>query len=392
MYRFETISIEELENFQYNTNCPSCRFEWIYSWYQVFEKVENNIVGFKKKPFIIVVYKENKLVAIVPLLKLMRTYYKFLRISFLEFFGQQWSSLGNDILIVEEVDKLFYRELRHWIRKNISYDIIFLKYIPKQSELVKCFRLFHYSVAPCVQLNRYEGYQDFTKKVYSKKFREELKRTARKLARENLEYTIEVRAVSKENLKLIKHISKSKEIDGKSFLYGNFEKEAFHLSIYESFPSQIILLKLNDEIVAYSTSIDWQGKRLAIDSSFNRRFRKYGIGIHCVDSFIRNAFDDKMKKLSLGMGHDSYKYRFCDDMDQFFMCFDYKISWKSLLALPYIKYRLIKTDKEILAKNQKISAIIEKNKQKSRNKEELKIKTNHKTSINKINISERVEM
>ncbi|RKE04306.1 GNAT family N-acetyltransferase [Marinifilum flexuosum] len=392
MYRFETISIEELENFQYNTNCPSCRFEWIYSWYQVFEKVENNIVGFKKKPFIILVYKEEKLTAIIPLLKLVRIYLKFIRISFLEFFGQQWSSLGNDILIVEEVDKLFYRELRHWIRKNISYDIIFLKYIPKQSELVKCFRLFHYSVAPCVQLNRYEGYQDFTKKVYSKKFREELKRTARKLARENLEYTIEVRAVSKENLKLIKHISKSKEIDGKSFLYGNFEKEAFHLSIYESFPSQIILLKLNDEIVAYSTSIDWQGKRLAIDSSFNRRFRKYGIGIHCVDSFIRNAFDDKMKKLSLGMGHDSYKYRFCDDMDQFFMCFDYKISWKSLLALPYIKYRLIKTDKEILAKNQKISAIIEKNKQKSRNKEELKIKTNHKTSINKINISERVEM
>ncbi|GAB7087897.1 GNAT family N-acetyltransferase [Marinifilum fragile] len=392
MYRFQTISIEELKNFEYNTNCPSCRFEWIYSWYQVFEKVENNIVGFKKKPFIILVYKEEKLTAIIPLLKLVRIYFKFIRISFLEFFGQQWSSLGNDILIIEEVDKLFYRELRHWIRKNISYDIIFLKYIPKQSELVKCFRLFHYSVAPCVQLNRYEEYQDFNKEVYSKKFREELKRTARKLARENLEYTIEVRAVSKENLKLIKHISKSKEIDGKSFLYGNFEKEAFHLSIYESFPSQIILLKLNDEIVAYSTSIDWQGKRLAIDSSFNRRFRKYGIGIHCVDSFIRNAFDDKMKKLSLGMGHDSYKFRFCDDMDQFFMCFDYKISWKSLLALPYIKYRLIKTDKEILAKNQKISAIIEKNKQKSRIKEDLKIKPNHQTSNNKTNITERVEM
>jgi len=392
MYRFETISIEELENFQYNTNCPSCRFEWIYSWYQVFEKVENNIVGFKKKPYIIVVYKENELVAILPLLKLVRKYFKFIRISFLEFFGQQWSSLGNDIIIVEEVDQLFYRELRRWIRKNISYDFIFLKYMPKQSELMKCFRLFHYSVAPCIQLNRYEGYQDFTKKVYSKKFREELKRTSRKLSRENLEFTIEVRKINKENLQLIKHISKSKELDGKSFLYGNSKKEAFHLSIYKRFPSQILLLKLNDEVVAYSTSVDWQGKRLGIDSSFDRRFRKYGIGIHCVDSFIRNAFDDKLKKLSLGMGHDSYKFRFCDDMDQFFMCFDYKISWKSLLALPYIKYRLIKTDKEVQIKIQKMSAIIQRNKQKSRIKEELEMKNNNKISNNKINITERVKM
>ncbi|MCY1633406.1 GNAT family N-acetyltransferase [Marinifilum sp. D737] len=392
MYRFETISIEELENFEYNTNCPSCRFEWIYSWYQVFEKVENNIVGFKKKPFIILVYKENKLVAIVPLLKLVRIYFKCIRISFLEFFGQQWSSLGNDILLVGEVDKLLYRELKRWISKNISYDFIFLKYIPKQSELVKSFRLFHYSVAPCLQLNRYKEYQDFNKQVYSKKFREELKRTSRKLARENLEYTIEVKEINKENLKLIKHISKSKEIDGKSFLYANSEKEAFHLSIYQSFPSQMILLKLNDEIVAYSTSIDWQGKRLAIDSSFDRRFRKYGIGIHCVDSFIRNAFDDKMKKLSLGMGHDSYKFRFCDDMDQFFMCFDYKISWKSLLALPYFKYRLIKIDKEVQSKIQKISAVIQKNKQKSRSKEELEVKTNNQTSNNRKNITERIEM
>ncbi|PXX97927.1 hypothetical protein DF185_16445 [Marinifilum breve] len=392
MYRFETITIEELEKLEYNANCPSCRFEWIYSWYQVFEKVENNIVGFKKKPVIILVYKENRLTAIVPLLKLVRTYFKFIRISFLEFFGQQWSSLGNDILIVDEVDQLFYRELRGWIRKNISYDFIFLKYIPKQSELMKCFRLFHYSVAPCIQLNRYEGYPDFTKKVYSKKFREELKRTTRKLSRENLEFTIEVKEISKENLQLIKHISKSKEIDGKSFLYGNSEKEAFHLSIYKRFPSQILLLKLNDELVAYSTSIDWQGKRLGIDSSFNRRYRKYGIGIRCVDSFIKNAFDDKMKKLSLGMGHDSYKFRFCDDMDQFFMCFDYKISLKSLLALPYFKYRLIKADKEVQSKIQKISAIIQRNKQKSRIKEELKIKTNNKISNNKINITERVEM
>ncbi|NOU59279.1 GNAT family N-acetyltransferase [Marinifilum caeruleilacunae] len=356
MYRFETITIEALENLDYKANFPTNRFEWISCWYEVFKKVENNIVGFNKKPYIITVYKGEELVAIVPLVKLVRKYLKFIRISFLEFLGQQWSSLGNDIMIFGKVDKLFYQELKKWISKNISYDFIFLKYIPKQSELETCYHLFHYSVAPSLQLNNYEGYQDFTKKIYSKKFREELKRTSRKLRRENLEYTIEVREINQENLESIKHISRSKKIDGKSFLYANSQKEAFHLQVYKSFPSQILLVKLNDEIVAYSTSIDWQGKRLCIDSSFNRKFRKYGIGIHCIDSCISNAFDDAKEKLSLGMGHDSYKFRFCDDIIYYFMCFDFKFTPKALLVLPFLKYRIVKTHEQVQAQVQKLSA------------------------------------
>lgn len=369
MYRFETIPIEELENLEYKANFPSNRFEWMSNWYKVFKKVEDNIVGFNKKPYIIAVYKNEDLEAIVPLIKLVRKYFKFINISFLEFFGQQWSSLGNDLIILRELDRHFYHELRQWIRKNISYDFIFLKYIPTQSGLVTCYRLFYYSVAPCLHLSKYKGYQDFTQKVYSKKFREELKRTSRKLARENLVYTTEVREINKENLKLIKYISKSKKIDGKSSLYENSQKETFHLSVYESFPSQILLIKLNGEIVAYSTSIDWQSKRLCIDSSYHRKYRNYGVGIHCIDSGIRNAFENAIEKVSLGMGHDSYKFRFCDDIDHFYMCFDYKLRLITLLVLPFFKYRILKTHQEVQAKIQNFS-------------EKLKIKKNKASVMN----------
>jgi len=51
--------------------------------------------------------------------------------------------------------------------------------------------------------------------------------------------------------------------------------------------------------------------------------------------------------VSFGLGLDSYKFRYCNKIEEFFMCFDFKFRLKSLLALPYMYYRLKKTDKMV---------------------------------------------
>jgi hypothetical protein len=348
MYTFRFLTISDLERIQYTNPFPSTRYKWISNWFKVFEEVENNTVGFSKKPYVVGAYKEDHLVAIVPLLKLERVYFKFIKIKFLEFLGQQWSSLGHDILTVEALDESFTRELSKWIRKNISYDYLFLKYLPKKSVLANRFHFFHYSAAPCMQLNQYTDYEDFSKKVYSRKFREELRRTARKIKKDGYDFEVEIKDITKENIKEIKEIAKSKEVDGKKFLYGNAEKEAFHLKIYEDLPSKLMLLKMNKKIVAYATTIDWNGTRIGIDASFDRSYRKYGIGIHCVNETVKNGFQDGKEKLSLGLGLDFYKFRFADHIDQFYMCVDYKYRLKALLALPYFQYQLKKKEQDVL--------------------------------------------
>ena len=91
-------------------------------------------------------------------------------------------------------------------------------------------------------------------------------------------------------------------------------------------------------------------KRIGIDAAFDRDYRKYGAGIHCIDALIQHSFSEKKRKISFGMGLDTYKFQFTDQIERYFMCYDYKLRLKSLLALPYFLYRLKKEDQMVTEK------------------------------------------
>lgn len=354
MYNFRIIDITELKEIEYHENFPSSRFQWLYNWVLIFDGIENNVLGYKREPFIIAAFQDKDLVAIVPLVKLYRTYFNLLKVEFLEFLGQQWSSLGNDILQIKKLDEGFSGELISWIKKNIHFHFLFFKYLPGTSVLSRKFRLFHYAGAPFIRVHDYSTYEEFSSKVYTRKFREDLRRTLRKIKREGFEFEISFDEINDSSMEHIKRIAKSKETDGKSFLYGNSEKAEFHLQMYKNFPSQVVFIKFNNHAVAYGTSIDWNGERIGIDAAFDREYRNYGAGIHCIDSFIQKSFIDKKQKLSFGMGLDTYKFQFTNQIEDFYMCFDFKYRLKALLALPYFIYRLKKEEQKVQGQLQKV--------------------------------------
>ncbi|PCH68704.1 MAG: hypothetical protein COC06_09030 [Bacteroidales bacterium] len=354
MYRFCFISLNDLKVIDHKGDFLSSQFDWIYNWYLVFGKIENNVLGYNKKAYIVAAYKNDKLVAVVPLVKLYRTYFKVVRIEFLEFLGQQWSNLGNDIITLDDLDESFTFELSSWIKANIKFHFLFLKYLPEKSVLASKYKLFHYAGAPYVHVAKYCSYEAFSTEVYTRKFREDLRRTLRRIKKDGFEFEVSFEEINEASLAEIRRIAKSKEIDGKSFLYGDTEKTKFHLKMYECFPSHVLFVKFNKQVVAYATSIDWKGERIGIDASFDRDYRKYGAGIHCIDSTIQHSFTDKKQKLSFGLGLDTYKFQFTDQIDHYFMCFDFKYRLKSLVAMPYFLYRLKKEDKDVMNKLQKL--------------------------------------
>ena len=355
MYTFSLITLEDLQKIEYTSDFPGINTAWITDWYKTFKQHDDNIFGTEKKAYIVTAYKGNKLVAIVPLMKLTRTYFKIFKLQFLEFLGQQWSGMGYDIIKIKNLDRCFTTDLIRWLKKNISYHFLFLKFLPETSEFRTKYRFFRYAGALFIRPISFKDYDEFSLKVYSRKFREDLRRTLRRVKKDGYEMTIEQKDLGQESLQMIRRISSSKTSDGKSNLYANNLKEDFHLKMYKRFQSRVVFIKFNGEAVAYGTSIEFNGQRIGVDAAFDRNFRRYGVGIHCVDQVIRSSFDDGIKKLSFGLGMDSYKFQFTHCIEEFFMCYDFKFRLKALLALPYFIYRIRKTHKEIQAVIDKFS-------------------------------------
>lgn len=356
MYDFRQITLQELTNLECCGDYPSCQLKWISIWFSTFKNVENNVFGYEKKPFIVAAYLKDVLVAVVPLMKLSRVFCKCIRLEFVEFLDQQWCSMGNDVIAIKSLNESFADELIPWIKKNINFHFLFFKYLPKTSILTQKFRLFHYAGSPFVRLLDYSNYEEFSSQVYSRRFREDLRKRLRKIKREGFELEISYEPITDRNLEEIRRIAKSKETDGKHFLYANSEKEHFHLQVYKNFPSQVAFIKLNKQTVAYGTCIDWNGERIGVDAAFDRDYRSYGVGIHCADSIIRRSFKDEKQKISFGMGLDTYKFQFTNQIETFYMCFDFKYRLKALLALPCFLYLLKKEDQKVLEKLQNIQA------------------------------------
>lgn len=353
MYSFKQVSLKDLERIKYESKMLCCDFEWITNWYSTFGKVENNVLGYHKTPYIVTVYKEDVLVAIVPLVKLDRKYCKCIKLEFVEFLGQQWGSSGNDVITLESLGRSFAQELSDWVKKNINYHFLFLKYLPKTTVLNEKYKLYHYAGEPFIPVNRYAGYEDFLLKAYAKRFRKQLDRTLRKIKRDGFELELSTEEINDANFKEIKRISKTKISDGKGFVYGDPDKEAFYLKMFKIYQSNVQFVKFNKQAIAYVINIDFKDQRLAIDCAFDRDYKTYGAGIHCMNFNIQNSFKNGYENYSFGVGLDPYKFQFTNQAKSTYMCFDYKFRFKSLLALPYLLYRVKRTDHIVLDQLQK---------------------------------------
>ncbi|MFA9370779.1 MAG: GNAT family N-acetyltransferase [Labilibaculum antarcticum] len=359
MYDFHLISIDELKEIEYDGKFLSCDSSWICKWYSIFKDVENNVLGYKKTPYIISVCCNDKLVAIVPLVKLQRVYCKCFTLEFVEFLDQQWCSMGNDIIALKPLNIAFANELQHWIRKNIRYHFLFLKYLPKTTVLCNKYKLYHYAGEPIIPMAEYSGYENFLMESYAKRFRKQLERTLRKIERDGFEFELSTEEINESSFKEIKRIAKSKIVDGKGFVYGDPNKEKFFLQMFKAYSSQVMFVSFNKTAIAYVINIDKNGKRLAIDCAFDRDYKTYGAGIHCMNCNIQNSFKLEHKKFSFGVGLDPYKFQFTRQAEPSYMCFDFKYRLKSLLALPYLLYRVKKTDRTVVNHLQKVHCDVE---------------------------------
>ena len=326
-----------------HTNITSS-YCWLSNWWKVFEKVEDNIFGYNKELLIICLYEDEKLIAIAPFVKLYRKKMG-LRIYFIEFLGQQRGGTYLDIIGIN-LTKQHIEFIFEWLHKNVKYHLLFLKYIPEDTNNFNKKDLYLYNACPQINLKKSNSYEDYVEKNYSKKLKQNLRTALNRAKKNNQNIEKKIDIIDEYNFKEIVNISKSKLIDNKSWLYGNELSCKFYKLIYEDMNSNVVFIKMNKRNVAYRTNIIFNNTKFCLDASYDRNLRKYDPGILSVDLNIKDSFDKNLDIHCLGPGIGAYKMKFTKDVKIFNFYIKKGNTILSLILFILLRKMVIKKSKD----------------------------------------------
>tara|TARA_R100001369_G_scaffold31211_4_gene55365 strand:+ start:48284 stop:49372 length:1089 start_codon:yes stop_codon:yes gene_type:complete len=319
-------------------------FDWLNTWWKIFKDVNNNKIGYDKKLIVICLYDNDLLISVAPFLKVYRK--KFgIKISFIEFLGQQWA--GNYIDIISHKKHAANNEAVFcWLYKNIKFDIILLKYIPEFSAHFNNDDLYLYSACPEIKISAYNSHEEFIKNEYSKGLKQNLRTAYNRAKKTGIEIQTSVEVIDQKNFKEIINISAFKLADGKWSLYEDRNKSLFMEQITNRMASNVVLVRLNNKNVAYRTNIFFNQNKFCIDASYDRNFRKFELGSISVDANIKDSYSKQILTHCLGPGLDVYKKKFTKKTIKIFIYLRKGNTLMSLLLFNPIKVITLRKEKE----------------------------------------------
>jgi hypothetical protein len=327
-------------------------YDWVENWWRIFKNRNDNNFGINKQLRIILLINNNEIKAIFPLTKLYRKFAGF-RVSFLEFIAQQWGGCSND-LISTDLNNEEIRFLLNWIKKNISYDFILLKYLSLNTILSPYFKMYLYTACPIIKIAKYKHYDEYKSKNYSKNLKRNLIKSNNRAKRKNIIIERSIEDINPKLLREIKKLSLEKTRDGKISLYNDVDKQKCYNNAYRMFESNVTFVRLNNKHVSYATNIIINNKKYGIDISYDRDYKEYDLGTLTVDRSIKDSFERELEIHSLGPGLDSYKSKFTKEIEKLYMIGSGGNTIKSLILNPLFKYFLKKRDREVQEELHKI--------------------------------------
>lgn len=295
-------------------------YDWLLTWWKIFGYINNNEAGHNKELLIIRAYRNNSLVAILPLIKLYRK--KIYKISFVEFLGQQWGATYLDLISTgvskDDLDYIF-----DWIKKNVKYDVLRLSYIPEDSSSrsIKNTSCIVLSGCPSINLRKYSDFENYKERIYSKKLRQNIRTALNKMAGSDIKYECKIRKVDDESLREIIRLSASKLQDKshiKHSIYSDPNKERFIRNICHTHPAEVLFITLNNTNVAYRLNILYNDVKYCLDASYDRDYPKYDLGTLSVHESIQDSFRKKLHIHCEGTGVDFYKLKFINEINNIY--------------------------------------------------------------------------
>lgn len=296
-------------------------YDWLRLWWEIFEQRADQQFGFHKELLIIMLYEKGTLVAIAPLIKLVRKKYG-LQFSFIEFLSQQWGSAFMDVIGgSDEPETRMY--IIAWLYKNIKFDVINLSYLPENSATLTIAdrkHVFKISACPIIPVTNYRSFQEYIDANCSSHHKHNLRTRANRIRRDGLRYECTQEKVSAENIEDIYRVSKSKLRDGKTSIYLDEGKRRFMFGVLSRFAADALFIKLNGRVAAYRLHVYFRDWKICIDAAYDRDFRQYGIGSLSLQESIQDSFTKKLSVHCEGAGTDDYKLAFTRQVITIYDC------------------------------------------------------------------------
>lgn len=296
-------------------------YDWLRLWWEIFEQRADQQFGLHKELFIIMLYKEGILVAIAPLVRLVRKKYG-VQFSFIEFLSQQWGSAFMDVIGgSREPESRMY--IIAWLYKNIKFDVINLSYLPECSTtltIAERKHVFKLSACPIIAVKNYSSFQEYSDANYSSHHKHNLRTRTNRIRRDGLQYECTQEKVSAENIEDIYRVSKSKLRDGKTSIYLDEDKRNFMLGVLSRFSADVLFIKLNGRVAAYRLQVYFRDWKICIDAAYDRDFRPYGVGMLSLQESIQDSFAKELAVHCEGPGTDEYKLAFTRQVITIYDC------------------------------------------------------------------------
>lgn len=285
----------------------SSSYDWVRCWWESFSNDNNNQLGYEKLIYIILIRHNEELVGVIPLMRIHRTKMGF-KFSSLEFLGQQWSGVQFDAILCEGL-KLNLSLVLKYIYSSIKFDIFYLRAYDENS-LFYGVSSRYFTVVPQIRLSEYTCFDDYVKKNYSKRHRQNLRTGTNRSIKDGSSLCSYLSEINEAELNDMIRLSKSKLEDDKSCLYYQQSKKEFYTKLFKNYVSNVIFISVNDVNVAYRANIIFKGLKLCLDASYDRKAPSYELGIKSVDANIKDSFDKNLILHSMGPGFDPYKKKF----------------------------------------------------------------------------------
>ena len=284
-------------------------YEFLYNFWEVFEKLNDHKFGYKKELKILFLYQDDKLKAIMPLTLIWRKRKKIIGVKYLEFLGQQFFTSYMDIISVNITNEEFLF-LMKWINENISYDLFNLELLTEKSIFKKYCKnknLYAYNYSPEIDIKEFTSYENFKLNHISSNYRRVINNSYNKLKTDNIRCDVVWKKFEERDLDLLNSLSESKLKDGKYNIYDDVQKKEFVRRIYTVFNADVSYIKFNDVYASYQIYIYYRDQSMWFDISFDRDFGKYRPGILQYDIGLKNSFEKRHLRNILGYGYDQNK-------------------------------------------------------------------------------------